>query len=510
MSAQSLLIIGGGIAGLAVGCYGQMNGYRTQIVEMAETPGGLCTAWTRAGYTFNGCLRALPGSRFGAGFNNIWRELGALQGRRIVNHEEYLRIEGKDGRAVRLFTNVDRLERHLQELAPQDADLIARYARALRHMAQFDLPMDEARELFGPREVLRLVVAAAPYLDDMVRYSHTSLPQFARQLKEPLLREAFSVVSDDLARGPVTAMFMIGQDLQNQNAGYPIGGSLAFSRAIARRYLALGGDITYGAAVERILVERGRAIGARLRDGSERRADIVISAADGHATIFDLLGGQHLDDEIIERYERLPTTTPYVQVSLGVARDLSEEPHDVNMPLETPFRVAGEWRERMEYRHYGFDPSLAPAGKSALTVQFPSDYDYWKACARDGARYQREKQTVAQAVVAALDQRFPGLERQVEVVDVATPLTYERLTGAWRGSPKGWQVTRQTLEMMMGRGIERTLPGLANFYMAGHWVEPVGGVCTAAFSGRSVIQILCHQAGREFVATLPEDDEQGA
>ncbi len=31
---ESIIIIGAGIAGLAAGCYGQMNGYRTQICEL--------------------------------------------------------------------------------------------------------------------------------------------------------------------------------------------------------------------------------------------------------------------------------------------------------------------------------------------------------------------------------------------------------------------------------------------------------------------------------------------
>ncbi|MDN5345323.1 MAG: hypothetical protein PWQ18_1437 [Clostridia bacterium] len=44
---QSLIIIGAGIAGLATGCYAQMNGYQSQIFEKHNKPGGLCTAWRR-------------------------------------------------------------------------------------------------------------------------------------------------------------------------------------------------------------------------------------------------------------------------------------------------------------------------------------------------------------------------------------------------------------------------------------------------------------------------------
>jgi phytoene dehydrogenase-like protein len=51
--ANSIIIMGGGIAGLAAGCYGQMNGYRTKIFEMHDIPGGLYTSWEREGYLFD-------------------------------------------------------------------------------------------------------------------------------------------------------------------------------------------------------------------------------------------------------------------------------------------------------------------------------------------------------------------------------------------------------------------------------------------------------------------------
>jgi phytoene dehydrogenase-like protein len=38
--SKSIVIIGGGLAGLSAGCYGEMNGYQTSIFEMADKAGG--------------------------------------------------------------------------------------------------------------------------------------------------------------------------------------------------------------------------------------------------------------------------------------------------------------------------------------------------------------------------------------------------------------------------------------------------------------------------------------
>ena len=89
---KSILIIGAGIAGLAAGCYGQMNGYRTQIFELHDLPGGLCTAWERKGYIFDGCIHYLYGSAAGQPFHRLWEELGAVQGRQMIDHSEFMRI----------------------------------------------------------------------------------------------------------------------------------------------------------------------------------------------------------------------------------------------------------------------------------------------------------------------------------------------------------------------------------------------------------------------------------
>jgi phytoene dehydrogenase-like protein len=87
MAEKSLLIVGGGMAGLAAGCYAQTNGYRSEILEAGRVAGGLCSAWTRKGYTFDTSIHFLSGWKTGA-LRAVWEELGAVQGREFIVHEE--------------------------------------------------------------------------------------------------------------------------------------------------------------------------------------------------------------------------------------------------------------------------------------------------------------------------------------------------------------------------------------------------------------------------------------
>lgn len=210
-----------------------------------------------------------------------------------------------------------------------------------------------------------------------------------------------------------------------------------------------------------------------------------------------MLGGKYLNDRIRAYYQAAPEACEMsLHVSLGVARDMSKEPHALLLFLEEPVTVMGEPRDRLDVEIYNFDPALAPAGKTPVKVLFKASYAYWRDLAADRSRYAEEKQRLAETVIAALNERFPGLAGQVEAIDVATPLTFERYTGNWHGL-QAWPPPGQGLAAIT-RGFTRTLPGLDSFYMAGQWAEGMIGLSTAAISGRNAIKALCKREGKEF------------
>jgi phytoene dehydrogenase-like protein len=510
MADQSIIIIGAGIAGLSAGCYAQMNGYHTQIFELHDKPGGLCTSWKRKGYIIDGCIHWLVGSRPGSSFNRIWQELGVVQGREMVDHEVFMRVEGTADKALTIYTDLKRLEQHMKTLAPADEEVIEEFCNAARRFARFGEVLGDSAPPSGLLGGIRRAARMLPFIRDLRKYSKISVQDFAARFSDPFLGEALPVFFD-LPDFPMVAMLMTLGWMHNRDAGYPIGGSLAFARSLERRYIDLGGEVHYRSRVESILVEphqgRGRqsdrAVGVRLVDGTECRADLVISAADGHATIFDMLGGKYTSHRIRRCYAELPIFPPIVQVSLGIALDLSSEPTMVSYALPEPILVGGELRRRMEVRHFCYDPTVAPPGKSVIIVLFGSQYDYWKELHKHPDRYQREKDQATDAVIAQLERRYPGLSERIDVVDVATPMTTERYTANWQGSMEGWRITTQTVGMAMGRGMSKTLPGLKGFYMIGQWVEPGGGIPTAAMSGRKAIRMICREQRRPFMTLLP-------
>jgi phytoene dehydrogenase-like protein len=367
-----------------------------------------------------------------------------------------------------------------------------------------EMPVEKPSELYTLTDKIKMI-RMFPFLRFFRKWGGLSVLDFARRFKNPHLREAFPLAfGGDMPRMPMFFLLMTLGWLNSREAGYPIGGALAFAGAIERRYRSLGGEIHCKSRVDRVLVENNRAVGIKLADGTEHKGDAVISAADGHTTIFKMLEGRYINDEIRGYYENPRLYDPLIYVGLGVARRFDDVPASVGgvaFPLQKPVSVAGKERKALSALIYSFDPTLAPEGKTLIKVQFPTDYDYWETLSRQPDLYKAEKKQIADTVISLLDRRFPGLAKQVEMCDVATPVTWVRYTGNWRGSYEGWL---PNAEMLMKK-MSKTLPGLENFYMAGQWVEPGGGMPTAALSGRNVVQILCKRDRKTFITTKPPE-----
>ena len=497
---KSIIIIGGGLTGLALGCYGRMNGYKTSIFEMHKIAGGVCTGWKRKGYTIDGAVNWLVGTNPKNSFHKFWEQLGAAQHWKIYNHDLYSIYEDKDGKTFNIYCDADRFEQYLLELAPEDKDIIKEFTKGIRDFSLMDIPSEKPEELLAWSDKIR-AVKMLPMLRLMKKWLKTTTGDFCKRFKNPYLRRTLASAFGD-EQWPMMMIFWLLGYQHAKAAGYVIGGALELVRFLEERYRALGGEIQFKARVDKIIVEDDKAVGIKLADGTEYRADWVVSAADGRTTIFDMLEGKYVDDVIKNRYDNPRLFSPLVYIGLGMAGRFDEilpAVAGLSIHLETPITVAGKEHPLLNVLNYNYDPTLAPEGKTVLKVQFETDYDYWEKLHEEPERYKAEKERIADDVIAALDKRFPGLASKVEMRDIATPMTWVRYTGNWRGSYEGWMFSAETFSSSMNK----TLPGLDNFYMAGQWVNPGGGMPTAVMSGNHTIQMICKKDNKKFVTTRP-------
>jgi len=482
---KKVVIIGGGIAGLCTGVYLQKNGFETQILEMHSIAGGLATAWKRGGYTFENCIHWLLGSKEGEELNATWKEVFDLDQLEFFDDEIYEAIEQGDKKLV-VYRDVDRMEQEFMVRAPEDAAVIREFTGLVRKLSFFRFPG-------GDSLLARLIslAKALPHLWRIGRYGKLTLAGFAERIKNPLLKSFFASGLGEMSFvGIAFAMAWMTRG----NAGYPIGGSLRMISLIEKQYRALGGTMRFDTRVEKIIVNNGKADGVVLEGGEEIPADIVVSAADGHTTIFQFLEGKFLGDKIERAHKYYKPFPSYVQVSLGVDADLKGEPGFLALLLDSDIVVDPETRQNfLSFRVFNFDPTMAPAGKTAVVSFLPTyNHKYWVSLRESGkAEYDAEKARVAKNVIDIFERRFPAAKGKIEVVDVATPSTVIRYTGNWKGSMEGWLITPATGI----RPLPPVLPGLKDFYMVGQWVSPGGGLPSGLQTARNTTRMICRDNG---------------
>jgi len=495
---RSMVIIGAGMGGLAAGIYGQINGYDTRIFEMHNKPGGQCASWKRGGYTFDACIHHLFGCRPGSAVHRLWHELGVMP-RELVPVEECTAVAAPDGKMFVDYYDPERLRKTLLDLAPVDATPIDDYVRSVRAFAKKgigDAMLSDS---------LFQTIVSLPSMLSTQKWMKVNMGQYAQRFSDPFLKRAFPLL---VYSQPEVSLFF---HLLRHAAGldgdiqWPAGGAAEFARSMERRYLGLGGEVHYSSPVEKILVEHDRAVGVRLADGGEHKADLVVSDADGRKTIFELLGGTYVNDIVRGYCLPLSDVAPFaVDVFLGVDRDLSAEPSSLALLLDEPFSAGGHTHESIEIQIYGFDRTMAPPGKGVIKVEYPDSWAYWKRLHQtDRDAYKREKQAMADRTVELLGGYFPGIREQVEVTDVCTLPTWER----YMGGSQGWfNLPNRKMSLALkddpaDKKFISTLPGLSGFYFVGVWVTMMGSLFHNAHSGKALIRRLCKKDGKAFRAT---------
>jgi len=492
---RKIVIIGAGIAGLCAAVYARKCGYEVDVLEQSDSAGGLATSWRRGDYTFETCLHWLLGSNPHGMLHAQWQEVFDIDKLTFVNQEEYVRMETEHGERLSVYSNIDRMETEFLKGAPQDAKEIRRLASAVRRFTKLAIP--DPSEPWPDKWLASL--RALPDLPLLQKWSRMSIKEYGGRFTHPLLKSFFD--GGEMGRLSALAFVFSLAWMSEHNAGYAIGGSQAIIRLIVKRLQELGGRLRFGAKVEKILIKDDTAVGVQLAGGETIAADWVISAADGRATIYNLLGGHYTDKATDKIYSTFETFPSYLQVSAGVARELSQQAAYVTRVLDAPLVVDPVTQlAQVSFRFFHFDPTFAPTGKTTVTCFLPTrNFEYWVQLEKNApVQYQAEKHRVAEAVISVLERSVPDIRQAIEVIDVSTPATVIRYTGNWKGSMEGWLLTPST----GFKSLRKTLPGLRQFMMVGQWVMPGGGLPSGLMTARSAIQAVCKQDRVPFAASL--------
>ena len=280
---------------------------------------------------------------------------------------------------------------------------------------------------------------------------------------------------------------------------YPAGGSGRLAEALVEAIEARGGEVRLKTRVARILVEKGRAAGVELADGTRIAAGAVVANADFKRTFLELVDAKALPGEFRARIDAAEPAPSAFMVHLGVdyvpdCRPATLARGDKSVYVEVLSRV---------------DASAAPAGHSIVGLikilphaearaWFPLEGgEDWKAW-RLSREYEERKRALGDRMIDAAETVLPGLSGHIVYRSEASPVTYARYDMASAGAIYG--VARSARLS----GAKSPIPGLVVAGAATHGPGVEAVVISGARAAEALVPgLLSRPAASEAVETPP-------
>ncbi|MFO7583775.1 MAG: NAD(P)/FAD-dependent oxidoreductase [Anaerolineales bacterium] len=466
---KSAAIIGAGMAGLTTAAYLARAGLKVDVYEQHTLPGGYISSFVREGFTFPAGPTSITSN--GIVFP-ILKELGLAEKRKFL-HVGHQMSWGEHDVPLRNARQVrDELSQHF----PGQRETLQRYFRWVEIGGGGFRQLVESGMMFGRGIFLSLLKVFGRH-PGFAWAAFKTRGQTNRSLHQRYFRDsALRHMLDELAYPVMPAQNTLGMWISYfDDTWAPAGGMQAFANTLVRFIREHGGEVHLGTPVKRIRVENGRATGITLGDGTTLDSDWVISAADLRHTCLNLIGSQHLPAATLAKLERARPSEPVFAVFIGLrgspelerAFQRFHEPH-VIFSCADGRTIQVVWLNKD-------DPSIAPKGKHSLFVGWLDNYEDWESLKGDDAAYQARKAAVSGELITRAEEFLPGLRAHIEVIDAASPLTYERYTSNWQGATTGWNWNPASAPRF---NFTKDLP-IKNFYPVGHYTFNPGGVPTA-------------------------------
>lgn len=493
---KKLIVVGAGVAGLCAGVYAAQSGFDVTVYEGHTIPGGASTSWRRKEYLFEGGMHWLTGSSPNVPINRLWREVGALNDETVLYQRDPFFTFTDNGQTACLFRDPEKLRQHLTQLSPEDKKEINCLCKDIRRFSKVSMPVTDLPKLkvkYPSKMSMSLLLGMLPALPGMARYSKISVTELAERFRNPAIRLLIeNCIGPDYS---ATAALFTMATLASGDGGYPEGGSLAMSQRMADYLSSLGGKIQYHTKVERVWTENGVTKGV-LINGEKVAADAVIVTLDTRMAI-DTMFEEPIHEEWAEKMRKTTEPMMDVFVGIGVESDLSGLPESESFVTSEPIQCGNLVTNIVGFNNYAKYKGYAPEGCTAMTAVIMGDsYDYWKACRLNGT-YEAEKQRIAKEFIRELVKKYPQIDGKIAVWDVATPLTYERYLGSYKGS---WMsLTRKNVPNQSYPCKPESIQGV---YFAGQRLQTPGGLPVALVTGRTAVQQFCMDTDTVFQGNL--------
>ncbi len=495
---QSILI-GSGMGCMAAGACLTKEGKKVLLLERHYTAGGYTHVFKRRGYEWDvgihyigevnkeqGVLRRM--------FDYVtdselkWADMGEVYDRIVIGNKTYDFPKG-----------VENWKEAMKGYFPGEEAAIDRYVELVFEVSKASRQYFSEKAMPGFIQKLNGNRMRKGYLEYASRTTLSVLQELTDN--EELIKVLTGQYGDyGLPHSRSSLAMHISITKQYFGGGYiPVGGTARIAETVDQVIEKGGGTILTNAQVDEVLIEGNQAVGVRLYDGKEVRADLIISGT-GVMNTYQKLIPQAIAEKyhFLEHLEKVTPSAAHACLYIG----LNGTPEELNLPKANYWiypddldhdglveRYEKDLDAPLPVVYISFPASKDPTwserypGKSTIDIITVMPFDLFKEWEdtrwkKRGESYEAMKEKFAQRLLEVLYEKEPQVRGKVDHYELSSPVTTKHFMNYDRGELYGID---HDPERYQQRFLQPKTP-IKNFYLTGQDIVSAG-VAGALFAG---------------------------
>ena len=350
------------------------------------------------------------------------------------------------------------------------ADNVVQVKSIRFHNPQFELETTFTREdftrliveKFGVKK--KIVIAFYDYLAEMNFYDDNSMT--TRQLFQKFFPKKTDVWR--LLMEPIT--YANGSTLDEPAISYGIVFSNFMSKGV---YIYRGGtddmiakmkdilndngvDIRLKCLVEKIIIEKNKAVGV-IVNGQKVKAKTIVSNAGLHPTINRLVGRDNFSKKYLSKLDDVKVNSSSSQVYIGIRKG-EKIPFigDLVFTSTSPeYNADAVVDMNITSRTYSvYYPDIRPQRKDRYTIVASINSRYQDWINLDEDTYQKQKNKMIDETLESLENYIPNIRKKIDYLEAATPRSVEYYILSEKGTSFGTKFAGLELSQQLSKEIE--------------------------------------------------------
>ncbi|MEB3886438.1 phytoene desaturase [Lyngbya sp. CCY1209] len=486
---MKIIIIGGGLGGLATAIRLRAIGHQVTLLEKRDKPGGRAYVYQQDGFTFDGGPTIIT---------SPWliHDLFKLCGKnsedylKLVKLDPFYRVRFPDGSVFEYNDNPEQIIRQIEQFNPADVAGYQKFCQAADSVFEKGLPL-----MTTPFLKFTDMLKVAP---DMVQLqSYRSVAGFVNQyIRDERLRQVFSFHPLLIGGNPFqsTSIYaMIHKLEQAFGIWFAMGGTGALVGALARLFKESGGELLFNSEVDEIVIDEKtqRATGVILKNRETLEADAVVSNGDVSFTYLHLIPQRFRRKYGDRKIKSLRHSISLFVVYFGTNRRYDNMAHHEII-------MGPRYRELMDdlfkrkhladdfslylHRPTATDPSLAPSGCDCWYVLSPvpnlAGNTDWKTAAKP----YRDR------IIQFLEKNYlPDLSKHIVTEHYIDPPHFRDTLNSHLGSAFSIEPTLMQSAWFRPHNVSEDIP---NLYFVGAGTHPGAGIPGVMSSAKIVADLI--------------------